>query len=157
MARDGRRRRRKSRSRESSARSNDDADHSDADRRILNLRQHITDQHALLVEQQEALRLERHSHARTAINAGSLCKTVAELVTELAELDTDKRMQTQHAALLEQTLAEQPKPPAVSSPVQIEATMGRLVGERPPEPATTNAPPPTNWFALALEYSHPGG
>lgn len=72
--------------------------------RILKLRQHITEQHALLVEQQDALRRERAAHTSTTTNIQKLVKELDELEHELDTVSTERCMQRRHVHVLTATL-----------------------------------------------------
>ena len=162
---------------EAVARPNDDET---SETRIMRLRKHISEQHVLLVEQQQALRKERYAHASTAIGAENLCREVAALEALIEATNAERTLQQQHMLALEQALhgvtsSTVPRTrlptacaPPLASGTNTPAPHGPLQScDSPPrqqdqEPSTdapaAAAPPPAaapDWDKLVAEYDRP--
>ena len=134
--------------------------------RIMRLRKHISEQHVLLVEQQQALRKERHAHASTAIGAENLCREVAALEALIEATNAERSLQQQHMLALEQalhgatssTVTRTQLPTACEPPLNTPAPHGPLQQDQEPsiEPSTAPAPAAApDWDQLVAEYDRP--
>lgn len=128
----------------------------DAEERIHRLRHHISEQHTLLVQQQDALLDERQRHAKTGIGVEVLCHQIKSLEAELDAIATEQTMQKRHTAVLEHTLAVKlhGAAPSQAPPIRVEARLRRSKREVRPPPAPFE-PPSVDWLALALQYGRP--
>ncbi len=77
----------------------------EAENEVAVLRRHITDQHALLVAQQRALREEHEIRRQTNERIEGVKAEVRALQDELQRAEAEGLLQRRHAALLERTLA----------------------------------------------------
>lgn len=102
------------------------------------LRKHISKQHQLLVEQQDALQEERRRHMLATLDMRSLSTEVSLLKEQLAAAEKERALQHRHLILLERavaaganTFAKHVAATVVapeSGPAEKASTMGKRVG-----------------------------
>ena len=149
-----------------------------ADRRVYHLRSHISQQHDLLTEQQDALRSERSARATMTLHVQNLCCALDELEAEMNLAEAEKDLRQRHASLIEQAFSAPASPPcsneaALSTALPPTTThLGRaeyaVEVEQPAvavprQPAVADDPPPSpalapqrlDWHLLMDEFSHP--